>query len=180
MLAKQCLLTKTKLWESVTISQAVVVIEVIPPLQLLECTPSFLACKKTTEMNFLKFVGKLEGCVKERQLSHLILFQIFKIPKKLFSPQLAVKNRSIPLCLNQSFGFLEPFNPRVPKTACLRIQSGPAWFAALKSFFPYFASSLEWLKDITYSLPHCTQVMWLSQEPMPVLFFLIYDIYGIF
>lgn len=44
-------------------------------------------------------------------------------------PKLAVKNCSIPLCLNQSFGFLEPFNPRVPKTARQRIQSG---FAALK------------------------------------------------
>lgn len=65
MFAKQCLLTKTMLWESVTISQVVVVIEVIPPLNLLECTPSFLACKKTTEMNFLKFVGKLKDAWKK-------------------------------------------------------------------------------------------------------------------
>lgn len=128
MLAKQCLLTKTMLWESVTISQVVVVIEVIPPLKLLECTPSFLACKNWDE--FLEICWKVEGCVKERQLSHLILFQIFKMTKKLPPPpKLAVKNRSIPLCLNQSFGFLEPFNPRVPKTARQRIQSG---FAALK------------------------------------------------
>lgn len=127
MLAKQCLLTKTMLWESVTISKVVVVIEVIPPLKLLECTPSFLACKNCDE--FLEICWKVEGCVKERQLSHLILFQIFKMTKKPPPPKLAVKNRSIPLCLNQSFGFLEPFNPRVPKTARQRIQSG---FAALK------------------------------------------------
>lgn len=37
-------------------------------------------------------------------------------------------------------------------------------------FFQYFASSLERLKDLTYSLLHYTQVMWLSQEPMPVYF----------